>query len=79
MPIGYFSNPTMNKTGYPSVMVPLGKLMLLPMAIDDALRGELPTPYTLFGPDQKFANSVVEMLAVAHRMVSEAEPWAPPE
>ena len=64
---------------YPPTMVPLGKIMLLPMAIDDALRGDLPTPYTQFGPDQEFATSLEEMLAAADRLISEAEAWTPPD
>jgi len=62
---------------YPPTMVPLGKVAYLRMAIDDALRGELPTPYTDFGPHQKFANSIEEMLAAADRLISEAEAWTP--
>lgn len=64
---------------YPPTMEPLGKIALLTMAIDDALKGELPTPYTPYGPGQKFANSVEEMLDVADQIVSEAEAWTPPD
>ena len=64
---------------YPPTMEPLGKIAFLDMVIDDALRGELPTPYTPFGPDQKFAHSVEEMLAAVDRLISEAEAWTPPD
>lgn len=64
---------------YPPTMEPLGKIFFLPMVIDDALKGELPTPYTPFGPDQKFAHSVEEMLVVADELISEAEEWTPPD
>lgn len=64
---------------YPPVMEPLGKISLLTMAIDDVIRGELPTPYTPYGPGQQFANTLEEMLVVADRIISEAEAWAPPD
>ncbi|RWO19072.1 restriction endonuclease [Mesorhizobium sp.] len=62
-----------NDDYYLPVMEEIGKVFLLPMAIEDAIRGELPTPYTSFGPDQKFANSLEEMLAVADSIISEVE------
>lgn len=63
---------------YPPTMEPLGKIAFLASSIDDALRGDLPTPYTSFGPDQQFAYSLEEMLTAADRLLSEAEAWAPP-
>jgi len=64
---------------YPPTMEPLGKIAFLTMVIDDALNGELPTTYTAFGPDQKFAHSVEEMLVIADRLISDAERWSPPQ
>ena len=64
---------------FPPTMEPLGKIALLTMAIDDAVRGDLPTPYTPFGPDQKFAKTLEEMLDAADGLISEAEAWSPPE
>jgi hypothetical protein len=58
---------------YPPTAENLGKLMILTMVIDDALKGEFPAPYTCFGPDQKFAHSIEEMLAAADGIISEAE------
>jgi len=68
-----------NDEFYPPTMEPLGKVTFLTMAIDDALRGDLPTPYTSSGPNQKFANSVEEMLDAADSLISEAEGWTPPD
>jgi hypothetical protein len=64
---------------FPPTTEPLGKVFLLPMAIDDALRGDLPTPYTPAGPGQKFARSVEEMLNAADGLIAEAEAWTPPD
>ena len=64
---------------FPPTMEPLGKVAFLTMSIDAALRGELPTPYTPFGPDQQFAQTVEEMLTVADRLITEAEAWSPPD
>lgn len=64
---------------FPPTTEPLGKVFFLPMAIDDALRGDLPTPYTPVGPDQKFARSVEEMLNAADGLIAEAEAWTPPD
>lgn len=64
---------------YPPIMEPLGKIVFLSMVIDDALKGELPTPYTPFGPGQKFAHTVEEALAAVDQLISEAEAWTPPD
>lgn len=64
---------------YPPTMEPITKIAFLDMVIDDALKGRLPTPYTPYGPDQKFAHSLEEMLVVSDRLISEAEAWTPPD
>jgi hypothetical protein len=63
---------------YPPTMEPIGKVFCLAMCIDEALQGQFPVPYTAFGPNQRFAHSVDEMLNVADGLVSEAEAWTPP-
>lgn len=64
---------------YPPTLEIIGKVVLLGYAIDDAVRGNIPTPYTPFGPNQKFAASLEEMLTIADGVVSEAEAWTPPD
>lgn len=62
---------------YPPTMEAIGKVIYLPVCIDEAVQGKFPVPYTSFGPDQKFAHSVDEMLNAADGLVFEAEAWTP--
>jgi hypothetical protein len=64
---------------YPPTMKPLMKVAFLAMAIDDALAGNLPTPYLLDGEKRVYANSLEELLEAAEQLVAEAENWLPPK
>jgi hypothetical protein len=64
---------------YNWTMEPLSKVNLLPYAIDEALKGQLPTPYTAYGPNQRFASTLDEMLTAADVIISQAEIWTPPD
>lgn len=56
----------------------LWQIFLLPRALDDAIAGRFPSPYTPFGPDQKSANSLEEMIAAADEILRKAEAWERP-
>ena len=63
---------------FPPTAKPLSKVFSLGSAIDDALRGDLPTPVYLGEDDRVYVNTLDEMLEVAERLVEEAEAWMPP-